>query len=415
MTRKTSWIVGEALALVVITGSSTVATGARADGAASPVRPSRRRVQPRSSIWATAPSIETEAGENGTPSKSRSASRTAATVEVDLDANFKVIGEPAGEESADDEEGASDRTSPATRKKTREARSKDDWRRSPSRSCESSESRPRASGSTSPCRHSRTLPSSPTRCSPSRARNRSCSLGQVDDRAVPHRGHPAPRHAGSSSGQGQMVETLVSQYVAYLGGRIHEVAYDLYAQADDGSVWYFGEDVFNFADGVDRRHPRHLACRQGWPGGDDHARRAQGRRRLPAGEYPRPRLRGGHGQGGRPDAGRPARPVEGGLLGRGAPPGRQSREKKTFAPAMASSSPAAAATSKLSPSPCPPTRSPGRRRRSSSMLKTGAGDSLRRRPVEGLERRPRATLEEMTRRLGELQGRRDSGDDRDRG
>src|SRR5918999_110189 len=30
----------------------------------------------------------------------------------------------------------------------------------------------------------------------------------------------------------------------------HEVAYDLDAQADDGSVWYFGEDVFNFADGA---------------------------------------------------------------------------------------------------------------------------------------------------------------------
>jgi hypothetical protein len=50
--------------------------------------------------------------------------------------------------------------------------------------------------------------------------------------------------------QGQRVEVLVSQYVAYLGGRIHEVAYDLYAQADDGSVWYFGEDVFNFKDGA---------------------------------------------------------------------------------------------------------------------------------------------------------------------
>jgi hypothetical protein len=49
---------------------------------------------------------------------------------------------------------------------------------------------------------------------------------------------------------GQRVETLVSQYVAYLDGRIHEVAYDFYAQADDGSVWYFGEDVFNFKDGV---------------------------------------------------------------------------------------------------------------------------------------------------------------------
>jgi len=50
--------------------------------------------------------------------------------------------------------------------------------------------------------------------------------------------------------QGQQVETLISQYVAYLDGRIHEVAYDYYAQADDGSVWYFGEDVFNFKDGA---------------------------------------------------------------------------------------------------------------------------------------------------------------------
>jgi hypothetical protein len=50
--------------------------------------------------------------------------------------------------------------------------------------------------------------------------------------------------------QGQQVETLISQYVAYLDGRLHEVAYDFYAQADDGSVWYFGEDVFNFKDGA---------------------------------------------------------------------------------------------------------------------------------------------------------------------
>jgi hypothetical protein len=48
---------------------------------------------------------------------------------------------------------------------------------------------------------------------------------------------------------GRTVETLVSQYVAYLDGRIEEVALDHYAQADDGSVWYFGEDVFNYEDG----------------------------------------------------------------------------------------------------------------------------------------------------------------------
>ena len=49
---------------------------------------------------------------------------------------------------------------------------------------------------------------------------------------------------------GQPVETLVSQYVAYLDGRIEEVALDHYAQADDGSVWYFGEDVFDYSDGA---------------------------------------------------------------------------------------------------------------------------------------------------------------------
>jgi hypothetical protein len=48
---------------------------------------------------------------------------------------------------------------------------------------------------------------------------------------------------------GQSIQTLVSQYVAYLDGRLQEVAYDLYAQADDGSVWYFGEDVADLAHG----------------------------------------------------------------------------------------------------------------------------------------------------------------------
>jgi hypothetical protein len=49
---------------------------------------------------------------------------------------------------------------------------------------------------------------------------------------------------------GIRIETLVSQYTAFLDGRIQEVAFDLYAQADDGSVWYFGEDVSDFKDGL---------------------------------------------------------------------------------------------------------------------------------------------------------------------
>lgn len=48
---------------------------------------------------------------------------------------------------------------------------------------------------------------------------------------------------------GTKIETVVSQYTAYHDGRIEEIALDWYAQADDGSVWYFGEDVFNYADG----------------------------------------------------------------------------------------------------------------------------------------------------------------------
>ncbi len=63
---------------------------------------------------------------------------------------------------------------------------------------------------------------------------------------------------------GGAVETLISQYVAYLDGRIHEAALDWYAQADDGSVWYFGEDVFNYEEGtVANRDGTWIACTDG--------------------------------------------------------------------------------------------------------------------------------------------------------
>jgi hypothetical protein len=48
---------------------------------------------------------------------------------------------------------------------------------------------------------------------------------------------------------GRQVETAVSQYMAFLDGRLQEAALDFYAQADDGSVWYFGEDVFDYRNG----------------------------------------------------------------------------------------------------------------------------------------------------------------------
>jgi hypothetical protein len=53
---------------------------------------------------------------------------------------------------------------------------------------------------------------------------------------------------------GQRVGTVPSQFVAFVGGRIREVAIDYYAQADDGAVWYFGEEVANYEKGVVADH-----------------------------------------------------------------------------------------------------------------------------------------------------------------
>ncbi|MFG2000727.1 hypothetical protein ACGFNU_16440 [Spirillospora sp. NPDC048911] len=53
---------------------------------------------------------------------------------------------------------------------------------------------------------------------------------------------------------GQRIETVVVQYLAFSGGRVTEVATDAFAQADDGAVWYFGEDVTDFEDGLPVSH-----------------------------------------------------------------------------------------------------------------------------------------------------------------
>ena len=65
----------------------------------------------------------------------------------------------------------------------------------------------------------------------------------------------------------QRVEARVSQYHAYLDGRIEEVALDYYAPADDGSVWYLGEDVYDYDRGglVDSTLGSWLAGREGPP------------------------------------------------------------------------------------------------------------------------------------------------------
>ena len=66
---------------------------------------------------------------------------------------------------------------------------------------------------------------------------------------------------------GRQVETVVSQFMGYRDGRIIEVAQDYFAQADDGSVWYFGENVDNYENGVVVDHEgTWLAGRDGPPG-----------------------------------------------------------------------------------------------------------------------------------------------------
>jgi hypothetical protein len=55
---------------------------------------------------------------------------------------------------------------------------------------------------------------------------------------------------GKVTWDGKEIPVLVSQYIAYLDGRITEAAIDRYAQADDGSVWYLGEDVFDYENGM---------------------------------------------------------------------------------------------------------------------------------------------------------------------
>ena len=153
--------------------------------------------------------------------------------------------------------------------------------RSRSRSCRPiSPSPPRASGSTSK------MPtfSEPTSITNPLVPHLVAGLGP-DARsrgreAVPNRGHAPARDPGSSSGRASGWRRWCPEYNAFLDGRIQEVAYDYYAQADDGSVWYFGEDVFDFTRRRHRRDRGHLAGRQGRPRRDDHARRSRGRRRV---------------------------------------------------------------------------------------------------------------------------------------
>lgn len=59
-----------------------------------------------------------------------------------------------------------------------------------------------------------------------------------------------------------IVRALTEQFVAIIDRRIEETALDWYAQADDGAVWYLGEDVYNYDEGrLSDREGTWRACR----------------------------------------------------------------------------------------------------------------------------------------------------------
>ncbi len=142
-----------------------------------------------------------------------------------------------------------------------------------------------------------------------------------------------------------------------------------------------------------RRHPRHLDRRQGRPGGDDHARRPPGRRRLPAREHPGLRVRGGHRQGRRPapSTGRSVRSRAGSRSRSSTWTGR--RRRRPSGPATASSSPRAAVTWRRSPWRCRPTRSSGPTPAELLTLESAAADAFAAAGAEDWDS-ARATAEE---------------------
>ena len=73
-------------------------------------------------------------------------------------------------------------------------------------------------------------------------------LGRVDGKPFRSETTLLPRTT-TVDWDGEHVQVLTSQYLAYVDGEIEEMALDRYAQADDGSVWYFGEDVFDYVNG----------------------------------------------------------------------------------------------------------------------------------------------------------------------
>ena len=109
---------------------------------------------------------------------------------------------------------------------------------------------------------------------------KSCELrGRQDDGTRERNTLTRLKRTRAFSVDGQRVETVIIRDRAYEDGRLVEDTLDYFAQADDGTVHYFGEHVDNIRRGriVDHHgswlyRPRHRRARR------DHARKSPGRR-----------------------------------------------------------------------------------------------------------------------------------------
>ncbi len=83
--------------------------------------------------------------------------------------------------------------------------------------------------------------------------NRTISLGKRDSTSIRVEVTLLSQNRNIEWGGGE-IEAVTTQFLEYAGGRLIEIAYDYFAQADDGSVYYLGEDVTNYENGSITNH-----------------------------------------------------------------------------------------------------------------------------------------------------------------
>ena len=80
------------------------------------------------------------------------------------------------------------------------------------------------------------------------------------------------------------ISAFVVRDTVELDGELVEDTYDWFAQDDEGNVWYLGEDVKDYENGVRRQHRRLVGGGRRWRATRNrHASPASTRRRLPPG------------------------------------------------------------------------------------------------------------------------------------